>query len=215
MSDSPLTPHLATPAELKERLEFERAGEPFLVYRDADGSSGSRRSGGAARLRSGAIRTRTSASIGTSACPGWHAELRRMGSQWLVVDDGLSRNGTFVNEERVVGRKRLRDPRSGAGRRAQRSSSETRSARPRKSTAAASAAHRPTRRCRRRSTASWSRCAAPSASERPLRSRCRPRTRRLADELFLSVRGGQDAPAPAVPALRCSRTYLTTRSGRG
>ena len=28
MSDSPLSPHLATPAELKERLELERAGEP-------------------------------------------------------------------------------------------------------------------------------------------------------------------------------------------
>ena len=32
-----------------------------------------------------------------------------MGSQWLIVDDGLSSNGTFVAGERVVGRRRLRD----------------------------------------------------------------------------------------------------------
>ena len=108
MSDSPLTPHLATPAELKERLELERAGEPFLVCRDADGKQ---------RLAPLPDREVTiGRDPGSDVCLGWdervsglHAELRRMGSQWLVVDDGLSRNGTFVNEERVVGRKRLRD----------------------------------------------------------------------------------------------------------
>ena len=38
-----------------------------------------------------------------------HAVLVRVGGAWTVVDDGLSRNGTFVNEARVVGRRRLRD----------------------------------------------------------------------------------------------------------
>ncbi len=38
-----------------------------------------------------------------------HAELRRIGGQWTVVDDGLSRNGTFLNGERTSGRSRLRD----------------------------------------------------------------------------------------------------------
>lgn len=38
-----------------------------------------------------------------------HAEFRRMGSSWVVVDDGLSRNGTFVNAQRVVTRSRVRD----------------------------------------------------------------------------------------------------------
>jgi hypothetical protein len=32
-----------------------------------------------------------------------------LGRDWLVADDGLSRNGTFVNGERVVGRRRLED----------------------------------------------------------------------------------------------------------
>jgi hypothetical protein len=36
-----------------------------------------------------------------------HAELLRMGDAWVVCDDGLSHNGTFVNGERVRGRRRL------------------------------------------------------------------------------------------------------------
>ena len=39
---------------------------------------------------------------------GLHAELRRFGEEWTVADDGLSRNGTFLNGERIVGRQRLR-----------------------------------------------------------------------------------------------------------
>ncbi len=38
-----------------------------------------------------------------------HAEFERIGSDWTVADDGLSRNGTHVNGEVVVGRRRLRD----------------------------------------------------------------------------------------------------------
>jgi DNA-binding CsgD family transcriptional regulator len=38
-----------------------------------------------------------------------HCELIPVGRDWLVTDDGLSRNGTFVNRERVVGRRRLDD----------------------------------------------------------------------------------------------------------
>jgi len=38
-----------------------------------------------------------------------HAEFERIGGDWTVTDDGLSRNGTHVNGERVVGRRRLHD----------------------------------------------------------------------------------------------------------
>ena len=38
-----------------------------------------------------------------------HAEAVRLGRHWLISDDGVSRNGTFVNGERVRGRCRLRD----------------------------------------------------------------------------------------------------------
>ena len=31
-----------------------------------------------------------------------HAELERVGDQWVVSDDGLSRNGTYVNGSRIT-----------------------------------------------------------------------------------------------------------------
>jgi hypothetical protein len=37
-----------------------------------------------------------------------HARLERTGDSWTVIDDGLSRNGSFVNGERVLGRRLLR-----------------------------------------------------------------------------------------------------------
>jgi pSer/pThr/pTyr-binding forkhead associated (FHA) protein len=38
-----------------------------------------------------------------------HAELQRVPGGWAIVDDGLSRNGTFVGGVRVAGRRRLHD----------------------------------------------------------------------------------------------------------
>ncbi|UAK29855.1 FHA domain-containing protein [Nocardia asteroides] len=36
-----------------------------------------------------------------------HAIIERVGGCWVIVDDGLSKNGTFVNGERVGGRRKL------------------------------------------------------------------------------------------------------------
>ena len=38
-----------------------------------------------------------------------HAEVLRVGVDWVMVDDGLSRNGTWLNGSRISGRVRLRD----------------------------------------------------------------------------------------------------------
>jgi pSer/pThr/pTyr-binding forkhead associated (FHA) protein len=38
-----------------------------------------------------------------------HAELERIGDSWAIIDDGLSSNGTYVNGERLNGRRRLHD----------------------------------------------------------------------------------------------------------
>ena len=38
-----------------------------------------------------------------------HAELVCVGGEWIVVDDGLSTNGTWVGQERIAGRRRLCD----------------------------------------------------------------------------------------------------------
>jgi hypothetical protein len=38
-----------------------------------------------------------------------HAELLLIGGEWIITDDGLSANGTRVNDTRLGGRRRLRD----------------------------------------------------------------------------------------------------------
>ena len=38
-----------------------------------------------------------------------HATLQRVGFDWIIEDDGLSKHGTFVDGERLEGRRRLED----------------------------------------------------------------------------------------------------------
>jgi len=110
MQSSPLTPHTSTPSELKDRVETERRGRPFLLYRDGGGHQRIVVLDDAdAELTVG---RRPSNPIGLT----WdvnvsrvHAQLERVGDAWTITDDGLSRNGTFVNGERVTGRRRLMD----------------------------------------------------------------------------------------------------------
>ena len=109
MSGTP-EPHRSTPAELQARLKAERGGVPFLVLFD----------GAKRQLIHELMPTARPVTIGRSAdCDlalGWdrevsrlHAQLEPAGPQWVLVDDGLSRNGSFVNGERVIGRRVLRD----------------------------------------------------------------------------------------------------------
>ena len=97
-----------TPRELQERLAAERAGEPFLVFRDEDGRQQVRALDGASLL--------VGADPESALCLGWdptvsglHARLERAGRRWTLHDDGLSTNGSFVNDERVHGQRVLRD----------------------------------------------------------------------------------------------------------
>jgi DNA-binding CsgD family transcriptional regulator len=95
-------------SEVKEELEAERRGAPFVMYRDGEG-----------RQRLVVLDDVGSpTTVGRrSACDvalAWdsevsrlHARFERVGHEWTLVDDGLSRNGSFVNGERVVGRRRL------------------------------------------------------------------------------------------------------------
>jgi pSer/pThr/pTyr-binding forkhead associated (FHA) protein len=109
MAPSPLQAHSATPAELRERIEAERRGRPFLVFRDGDGAQ---------RLHdlTGTDRISVGRGSGNELSLSWdtevsrlHAELEAIAGEWTVTDDGLSRNGTFVNGNRISGRTRLRD----------------------------------------------------------------------------------------------------------
>jgi hypothetical protein len=95
-------------SELKARTEAERAGLPFLLYRDGEDSQQ------LFYLESDQISVgrRTSAEImleWDEQVSRLHAQFERVEEDWTVVDDGLSRNGTFVNGERLTGRRRLID----------------------------------------------------------------------------------------------------------
>lgn len=110
MTDSPLAPHAASPADLRDRLEAERAGDPFLVLRDGEGAQR------IVAMPAGATRLTVGRSPANDVALPWdtevsrlHAELERLGDEWTVSDDGLSRNGSLLNGERVRGRMRLRD----------------------------------------------------------------------------------------------------------
>jgi pSer/pThr/pTyr-binding forkhead associated (FHA) protein len=102
-----LGPHGSTPSELHDRLEAERRVIPFLEFRGEDGTQ--------RLLPLGA----TVLTIGRAPASGlplpWdhqvsrsHASLEAIDGTWTVLDDGRSTNGTYVNEERVHGRRRLR-----------------------------------------------------------------------------------------------------------
>src|SRR6202049_97010 len=106
----PLAPHSLSPRELKELLAAERAGKPFLAFRNEQGLLGlfSPCAGGPTRTLGRGAEVDLPITW-DSAVSGLHAELQGLGGEWTIVDDGLSTNGTFVNGERVSGRQRLRD----------------------------------------------------------------------------------------------------------
>jgi pSer/pThr/pTyr-binding forkhead associated (FHA) protein len=107
---SPLEHHSATPRELQARLAAERDGRPFLVYRDGNGQQA------IVTLDELGTRLTVGRRAGNDITLDWddevsrvHAALQRVGPDWLIADDGLSHNGTWVNGERVTGQRRLRD----------------------------------------------------------------------------------------------------------
>jgi pSer/pThr/pTyr-binding forkhead associated (FHA) protein/DNA-binding CsgD family transcriptional regulator len=110
MALSPLAPHSSSPSELKDRVHAERVGNPFLLYRD--GGDNQRILDLTEAPDELTVGRRPSNQIPLSwdlSVSRIHALLERVGDYWTVSDDGLSRNGSFVNGSRVVGRRRLID----------------------------------------------------------------------------------------------------------
>jgi pSer/pThr/pTyr-binding forkhead associated (FHA) protein len=96
-------------AELKEQIEAERLGDPILVYRDAEGEQRIRRiEGERGEIWIGRSEAADVALTADQQVSKLHARLDFVGRDCTLVDDGLSRNGSFINEERVNGRRRLR-----------------------------------------------------------------------------------------------------------
>ena len=109
MHESPIAPHASSPTELRERIEAERRGVPFLIYRGADGNQQLFELHGIDRLTIGRGTDNDVVVDGDRGVSRVHAELELVGGEWAVVDDGLSQNGTYLNGARVVGRKRVHD----------------------------------------------------------------------------------------------------------
>jgi hypothetical protein len=85
-----------------------RGVSAFLVYRDENAYQRT------FALDAGAERVRIGRGAGAELRLAWdreasrvHAELERLGDEWSLSDDGLSANGTYVNGERLRGRRRL------------------------------------------------------------------------------------------------------------
>jgi pSer/pThr/pTyr-binding forkhead associated (FHA) protein len=108
VSSTPPT-HARSSSEVEGRLEVEHAGRPFLIYRDAED----------AEQRFLFATESSCAVVGRNSQSDlllhWdervsrvHARFELAADRWEIVDDGSS-NGTFLNEERVSGRRRLKD----------------------------------------------------------------------------------------------------------
>ena len=100
---SPMDPDGVAPAELQERIAADRVGEPYLLFRDGEGAQR------IFTLANAAERLTIGRAPGCELPLPWdegisraHAQVERLGGgDWALLDDGLSRNGSFVNGERL------------------------------------------------------------------------------------------------------------------
>jgi FHA domain len=110
-ADEPRWPRFQqSPAELQEVIAAERTGHPFLVWRTDEGTQR------LLLLDQHRWRVMVGRDADADVSLPWdaevsrsHALLEQIGRGWTLVDDGLSRNGSFANGTRVIGRRRLRD----------------------------------------------------------------------------------------------------------
>ncbi|MBA3866293.1 MAG: FHA domain-containing protein [Solirubrobacterales bacterium] len=91
-------------------MEAEREGRPFLVFRDGeDRQEIVAVAPGASELWVGRGESADLRLHWDEEVSSLHAQIEVVRDECTLVDDGLSRNGSFVNEERVHGRRHLRD----------------------------------------------------------------------------------------------------------
>jgi hypothetical protein len=93
-----------------DRLAAQRTGAPYVLFRDGD------RKQRILVLQEEPPLVHIGRGPACEIALPWdtevsrvHAILERAGGHWTLVDEGLSRNGSFVNGHRVRGRRRLED----------------------------------------------------------------------------------------------------------
>jgi hypothetical protein len=101
--------HTRSASEIKEVIGAERAGAPFVAWRDGEGSQHIVALAAGRPLTVGRRATNDIALVDDPEVSRVHAQLESIGGDWAVADDGLSSNGTFIGEERILGRRRLGD----------------------------------------------------------------------------------------------------------
>lgn len=110
VSAEPTSPRPASGRELKAVLDAERAGHPFLLYRDGEDSQRLLVLDDPSRPLTLGRGARTDVALDwDQEVSAVHAELLCVGGEWTLADDGLSSNGTYLNGARLSGRQRLRD----------------------------------------------------------------------------------------------------------
>jgi hypothetical protein len=103
-------PRPATARELQTMLLAERDRVPFLIYRGSDGEQQLVRFGpDGTRLTIGRSPTADLSIVWDDRVSALHAVIERIAGELTVRDDGISRNGSYVNGEHVHGMRRLRD----------------------------------------------------------------------------------------------------------
>ena len=90
-------------------IEAEREDRPFIVYRNEEGDQQILALEPHRRMTVGRNEENDVPLPWDDQVSRAHAELEVVGGEWTVIDDGLSRNGTFLNGSRLTGRKRLHD----------------------------------------------------------------------------------------------------------
>ena len=100
---------MTDPGPEAPRAGWAGAEGPVLVYRDDTGAQRFFPLGPKASLTVGRSSGCDVRLAWDDRVSGVHAGIDLIGHEWTIVDDGLSRNGTFLNGERLNGRRRLRD----------------------------------------------------------------------------------------------------------
>ena len=102
-------PYELTAPELLELRRAESAAEPFLALRDGAGALRLHPLTKADRLTIGRMSDNDIVVSWDDSVSRVHILLERFAGAWTVADDGLSRHGSFINDERIAARRRLDD----------------------------------------------------------------------------------------------------------